>query len=163
MSTTSGRWRGSNNAYRRGGATRPGVPRGAWVNQLGRRPLDVERPPSPPLGDLVARIDEDELVQSSDSFEASAKITDCEDVTSYNWLNREQPTILIPGTRRAHGRWIATGSPPADLRLSMQGNRLRGHRSLHLSNCNKMMASTIGTRMPLAILHTLFSRQWKQF
>lgn len=55
------------------------------------------RPPSPPLGQVLATLSDVDLANPSDLSEYSAKISSCEDVASYNWLNEQEPTILVPG------------------------------------------------------------------
>jgi hypothetical protein len=40
---------------------------------------------------------EEDLASSPDLDEYSARITGCEDVASYNWLDEREPTILVPG------------------------------------------------------------------
>ncbi|KAK3935106.1 hypothetical protein QBC46DRAFT_58446 [Diplogelasinospora grovesii] len=50
--------------------------------------------PPPPLGALLASIRETELLVDASS---TATISDCKTVTSYNWLDRPVPTIVIPG------------------------------------------------------------------
>ena len=58
------------------------------------------RPPSPPLGQLLATLSDVDLTDPSDLYENSAKISSCKDVASYNWLNEQEPTILVPGLQR---------------------------------------------------------------
>ncbi|KAK2751028.1 hypothetical protein FQN57_000103 [Myotisia sp. PD_48] len=64
---------------------------------VSRGPAMHPKPPSPPLGTLLATIDRGDLARISDTATASPKITACEVVASYSWLNRKKPTILIPG------------------------------------------------------------------
>jgi len=49
------------------------------------------------LGPVLTTLREDDLVKSPDLDEHPARITCCEDVASYNWLDRKEPTILVPG------------------------------------------------------------------
>lgn len=50
-----------------------------------------------PMGDLLGTITLTEL-QSSVRFEdTTLTIIDCEYVASYNWLNGQKTTILVPG------------------------------------------------------------------
>ncbi|GKT46259.1 uncharacterized protein ColSpa_06440 [Colletotrichum spaethianum] len=53
--------------------------------------------PAPPFGPLVETIDITELSKPAMQFEASARVTDCKLVASYNWLDRAAPSVLIPG------------------------------------------------------------------
>ena len=55
------------------------------------------RPPSPPLGPVLATLNDADLANPSDLYECPAKISSCKDVASYNWLNEQEPTILVPG------------------------------------------------------------------
>lgn len=55
------------------------------------------RPPSPPLGPVLMTLNERDLGTSPDLKEPLAKITECKYVASYNWLNRNEPTILVSG------------------------------------------------------------------
>lgn len=65
-----------------------------------------QAPPQPdivkhPLGDLVSKITtkDIDLPASSNTLSAAAVITDCEYVTSYNWINESASTIMVPGKR----------------------------------------------------------------
>jgi hypothetical protein len=84
-------------------------------SSFNRRTNAIERPPSPPLGRLLESINEDDLV-ATDSFVGSSSpvaITGCEYLASYNWTDKEAPTILIPGIMLLRlgnylfGRWAA--------------------------------------------------------
>ena len=55
------------------------------------------RPPSPPLGPVLTTLSDVDLANPSDLFEYPAKISSCKDVASYNWMNEQEPTILVPG------------------------------------------------------------------
>lgn len=55
------------------------------------------RPPSPPLGQVLATLSDVDLANPSDLHGYPAKISSCKDVASYNWLNEQEPTILVPG------------------------------------------------------------------
>ena len=50
-----------------------------------------------PMGDLLGTITLTELQSSVRSKDAALAITDCQYVASYNWLNRQNATILVPG------------------------------------------------------------------
>ncbi|KAL8835045.1 MAG: hypothetical protein Q9170_003473 [Blastenia crenularia] len=57
-------------------------------------------PPSPPVGPLLAIFDEDDLkdhpyVSKGDDDD---KITDFEDVASYNWMDEKEASIVVPGS-----------------------------------------------------------------
>ena len=60
-----------------------------------------QRPPSPPIGDLIDELrgfDVFTAAQAGNNNDETVGITDCKYVASYNWLDREDPTILVPGT-----------------------------------------------------------------
>lgn len=60
----------------------------------------MQRLPSPPRGPVLTKLSEGDLNVASEVKSQDAKITDCEYVASYNWLNRKEPTILVPGEFR---------------------------------------------------------------
>lgn len=85
----------------------------------GWRKTQAQETPAPPLGSMLAEVHESDLADVSNVDEKSAKISDCKEIASFNWLNEKQPTILIPGWFRTqsleiiadcHGR---LGNPPA--------------------------------------------------
>ncbi|KAK1981577.1 geranylgeranyl pyrophosphate synthetase [Colletotrichum cereale] len=76
-------------------------------SKAGRRRPEPETPsPAPPFGPLVETVDIAELSEPAAQFEATARVTSCELVASYNWLDKKAPSVLIPG---APPRW----TPPA--------------------------------------------------
>ncbi|KAF3314444.1 hypothetical protein TWF173_004787 [Orbilia oligospora] len=91
-------WRGASSSGRAGFAPRGG--RGGGRGGRGGR----QSAPQPdivkhPLGNLVAKITSKDidLTASSDTLSATAVITDCEYVASYNWMNESASTIMAPG------------------------------------------------------------------
>lgn len=52
--------------------------------------------PAPPLGKLLSSLTKADL--NGKEYEATSSITDCKTVSSYNWLDRKTPTIVVPGT-----------------------------------------------------------------
>lgn len=50
-----------------------------------------------PLGDLLKTILAPRLVVEAKDAALASEITDCQYVSSYDWLNDQTPTILIPG------------------------------------------------------------------
>ena len=84
----------------------------------------IQGPPSPPLGALLQTLKEADLIAADQTESASGKlaeIVDCKYITSLNWLDRDEPTILVPGrtfpvllTQRLYTDTSdATGAPPA--------------------------------------------------
>ena len=57
----------------------------------------TSQPPSPPLGPLLETLRTKEPIDSVGFDENHAVIKACEDVASYNWLDKKEPSILIPG------------------------------------------------------------------
>ncbi|KAI9831933.1 MAG: hypothetical protein M1819_004655 [Sarea resinae] len=86
-SNDSGRGKGRGNALP---TSRPGQP---WRG----RSEPPQRPPSPPLGPVLTTWSTKDLAASDGPGERPAKITDCECIASYSWLNEKEPTILVPG------------------------------------------------------------------
>ena len=100
MSAGSGRWRGSSSTQGRSSSLPfRGGRRGSYPSQRRTQMVSqiAARPPSPPLGQLLATLSDIDLTDPSDLYEYPAKISSCKDVASYNWLNEQEPTILVPG------------------------------------------------------------------
>lgn len=96
MSAGRGRWRGLNSGRERGSSLQfRGRTKGLHPNQPRRQ--TVAQPPSPPLGPILATLSEDDLASSPDLYRHPAGIICREDITSYNWLNAKEPTIMVPG------------------------------------------------------------------
>lgn len=66
-----------------------------------RKNNDVIRSPSPPRGEILGMIFQHELAEQL-GVKEEAKITGCEYLASYNWLNKKAPTIIIPGRDKTH-------------------------------------------------------------
>ncbi|WQF90082.1 hypothetical protein CDEST_15096 [Colletotrichum destructivum] len=62
----------------------------------------------PPLGLLVEKVDVAELAKPAKRYRSTAQVTNCELVASYNWLDKKQPTVMIPG---APPRWTPLAEP----------------------------------------------------
>lgn len=66
----------------------------------GRDDSTIPQPPSPPLGPLLQTLTELDLSAAglTENHDGGrAEITDCAYVASFNWLDRDEPTILVPG------------------------------------------------------------------
>lgn len=59
----------------------------------------AQETPEPSLGSVLAKVHEDDLTEVSHVDEKSAKISDCKEIASFNWLNTKEPVIVIPGLR----------------------------------------------------------------
>ncbi|KAL9584331.1 MAG: hypothetical protein Q9212_002191 [Teloschistes hypoglaucus] len=71
----------------------------------------IQGPPSPPLGPLLQVLSETKYLatdQAQSDCGEPARITHCTDVASFNWLDRDEPTILIPGAPPA---WTPLDKP----------------------------------------------------
>jgi hypothetical protein len=66
-----------------------------------RKNIDIIRSPSPPRGEILGMIFQHELAEQL-GVKEEAKITGCEYLASYNWLNKKAPTIIIPGRDKNH-------------------------------------------------------------
>lgn len=61
-------------------------------------PADRVSPvPPPPLGKLIQALDKHDLEKDATSYTDKASIQDCKLVASYNWLDKNDPTIIVPG------------------------------------------------------------------
>lgn len=68
--------------------------RGAFAN-----PRMTQSPnPEPPLGTLLHSLNDSDLNDDAKGYISESVITDCMAVASYNWLDREEPTVVIPGS-----------------------------------------------------------------
>ncbi|KAI9788632.1 MAG: hypothetical protein M1816_006778 [Peltula sp. TS41687] len=76
--------------------TRGGYP---WKPLRQERDEPQLQPPSPPLGAVLMTLSQKVLTNSLDLKDTSAEITDCEYVASYNWLNKDEPTILVSAVK----------------------------------------------------------------
>lgn len=73
--------------------------------------------PEPPLGDLLHSLNGSNLNDDAKRYMSECVITDCRAVASYNWLDREEPTVVIPGSsyrlsRSQHETDKTPGIPP---------------------------------------------------
>lgn len=53
--------------------------------------------PEPALGSLLKTLNQADFAKAAVKYEPDSRITDCMTVTSYNWLDRAKPTIIVPG------------------------------------------------------------------
>ncbi|KAI6556020.1 hypothetical protein MCOR03_006536 [Pyricularia oryzae] len=76
--------------YKRGG-------RGGWAPRSFAAPPKKPSAPAPPLGNLIQDLKPEDLEDASRDLEGVANITKRSLVTSFNWLDADNSTILIPG------------------------------------------------------------------
>ncbi|KAL8947730.1 MAG: hypothetical protein Q9222_006026 [Ikaeria aurantiellina] len=55
------------------------------------------QPPSPSIGPLLMTFNDSDLKDTLTLNKEDLRITDCEDVASFNWINEKEPTIVVPG------------------------------------------------------------------
>lgn len=67
--------------------------RGNFWNSASEQPSN----PEPALGSLLTTLSQADFAKAAVKYEPDSRITDCMTVTSYNWLNRAKPTIVVPG------------------------------------------------------------------
>jgi hypothetical protein len=53
--------------------------------------------PAPPLGDILATIQRNDLEGAADEKDSAAHITGSQYLTSYNWLDKSSHQIIVPG------------------------------------------------------------------
>lgn len=53
--------------------------------------------PEPPLGSLLSSLTANSFKQEAKDHETRSFITNFKTVASYNWLDRTEPTIIVPG------------------------------------------------------------------
>lgn len=53
--------------------------------------------PEPPLGPLLSTIAKKDLVDESEEYVPTARITDCQYVASFSWRDSWKPSVFIPG------------------------------------------------------------------
>lgn len=68
-----------------------------WIQ---KRNVQLARPPPPPRGEIIATIYQSDL--QADKDDTTAKITNSQYLTSYNWLTGREPRIIIPGKIAYH-------------------------------------------------------------
>jgi len=142
-------WRGQrseafgNRAPRRGtGAQRS---HGGWRGNArgGRTEPEAERLEKRPMGRPIGTIGLSEVQSAVQLKDAAPTIEDCQYVASYNWLNREKPTILVPGKCTDHDSRVL----PID---NMKAHRRYGLRRMCLPVCSKTAEVTSEIQMLLA-------------
>ncbi|POS78719.1 geranylgeranyl pyrophosphate synthetase [Diaporthe helianthi] len=62
----------------------------------------------PALGSLLSTLSQADFAKAARTYESDSVITDCVAVTSYNWLDRTKPTIVVPGKP---ARWTPLSEP----------------------------------------------------
>lgn len=100
-----GGWRGRGRGRGRGGVP---VGRG-WFSTPSAAPGWEKSPklksaytpsPEPPLGPVLFSLTKSDFDRNAETYKAQSAITDCKAVASYNWLDKAEPTISVPGMPR---------------------------------------------------------------
>lgn len=116
---TAGMWRSekaSDMGSSRGGPTWRGRGRGGFPTRGGWPPASSGRniwgwasrakpviapSPEPALGPLLISLTKSDFDEDAKKHESQSVITGCKAVASYNWLDRSEPTIVVPGMSMA--------------------------------------------------------------
>ncbi|KAM0282127.1 hypothetical protein ACHAQH_003167 [Verticillium albo-atrum] len=69
----------------------------------------VSPSPPPPFGPEIFSISAEDLTKEDTISSDEAQVTNCQLVASYNWLNKPNPTIIVPGMPP---RWTPPSEPP---------------------------------------------------
>jgi hypothetical protein len=85
-------------SYRGRGGYAPRRGRGGWSQPFAKR-QDSIKPnlQKHPLGDLISTVGRSDLRPSHLDLTPPLHIQGCEYVTSYNWLDSKDPTVVVPG------------------------------------------------------------------
>ena len=131
--------------------TNKSVPRGlGWRSRYAGRDINpngrqstryesmIQRPSSPPVGPLLQTFSETNLLaieQAQSSCGGPVEITHCEYVASFSWLDRDEPTILIPGTNFSSNR--TQRSARSLMYRIIQARRRLGHRPMNRTSLRR--------------------------
>jgi len=127
---------------------------GRWASQSSLKQrykprTDDSSVTAPPLGQLIQMLEKSDLQMASQDYLDKASIHNCELVTSYNWLDKTEPTMLIPGQ---HLPRLAS-SLTVDL-TSTKATHPAGRPSQGRSPSRKTQGSTSAIRTPPGTLST---------
>lgn len=86
--------------------------------------------PEPALGPLLSSLAKTDLDKVAKSHESQSIITGCKTIASYNWLDKAEPTIIVPGMSVPRTKSAGTQGEPPSLCCAdrIQGNRPNGRR-----------------------------------
>ena len=82
-------WGKENPHYGRGGRR--------WRGLGGARKTTLHATLAPPLGEIIATVQHDDLEESASQEDDTAQITNSQYLASYNWLTGADPHIIVPG------------------------------------------------------------------
>lgn len=122
---------------------------GKW----GKQERDKTDTPSPPYGELLLELNQQDISESS----FSPKIADCEYIASYSWLQSGSSTIIVPGM-------IAEPSVhhEASANCSIQADLQHGSHQKSTTGLNLTMETSFGTRMLPVFLPIPWSPPFEQ-
>lgn len=84
----------------RGGHSYGPPTRGGWSGRA--VPPALAASPEPPLGPLLSSLTTTTFDQEAKEYEPKSFIANVKTVASYNWLDRTEPTIIVPGRDSSH-------------------------------------------------------------
>lgn len=70
--------------------------RNRWTSPSFRQQPAIREPAEAELGEVIATIYSHDL-EDPNNGDGAARISNCQYLTSYNWLEEKNPSILIPG------------------------------------------------------------------
>jgi hypothetical protein len=73
--------------------------RGSWKGGKGSRRLSIPPTPAPPLGEILATIQLDDLDDGVTNIHDSAQIVNTRYLTSYNWISGASSQVIVPGDK----------------------------------------------------------------
>lgn len=117
---------------------------GRWSGGGGARKTTMHATLAPPLGEIIATIQHDDIEDSVIQEDPEARITNSQYLTSYNWLARENHLIIVPGEKIS---LMDTDRRDHKLIRPYKVNRPHGHLSLSRFSYEKTPVNTIVTLM----------------
>lgn len=128
--------------------------KGSWKDGKGSRQPPILSTP-PPLGEILATIQLQDLGDGATEVDDSARITNTQYLTSYNWINGPSPQIIVPG-EKSYPRSQNYASPATNRLL--QANLRHGLPYLSQFSSKRTPADTIETKMRHGIPYTRWSQ-----
>lgn len=132
--------------------------RGTWKDHKGSRKPPLRSTSPPPLGEILATIQLEDLEDGATVTNDYARITNTQYLTSYNWMNGKNPQIIVPGKKSSPILGQIVTSYPATNNLYPQANLQHGLPYLSPFSSRRTPAFTIGTKMR----HDTLCTRWSQ-
>lgn len=116
---------------------------GGWLHGSSTR-MDQMPTPEAPLGTLLYSLKNSDFHDDAKRYVTESIITECREVASYNWLDRGEPTMVVPGLSRK--------AATARTRLTKsQVNQRNGHLYPRHASSSQIAASMFATQTPRVI------------